>query len=112
MNIIFQNQKTEKCFSDYNKLKKLIPFEWVKTIKKIINQLEAANCFGDYLTLGLNHPEQINQNGGTFYSLRITANVRLIIKLNSSINEINECTEIEIQGVCDYHGDKSNWFIP
>ena len=34
-------------------------FEWVRTIKKHMVRLEAAECFGDFLKLGLGKPEQL-----------------------------------------------------
>lgn len=91
--------------------KKLRP-EWVRTIKKHINHLEAADCFGDFLKLGLGKPEQLTGYKKTRYSLHVSANVRLIIEPNVEQNEVMLCTEVEVEGVCDYHGDKENWFIP
>lgn len=93
-------------------MQKKISFEWTRKIKKIIQQLEAAVKFGDYLKLGLGKPEPLTLNGEQIeYSVHITANVRLIIKLNANKSAVSDCSEIEIEGVCDYHGNKENWYI-
>ena len=102
MRVTYASTKVEKYFSDFNKLKKELPPEWVRTIKKHLDRLEAANCFGDFLRLGLGKPEQ----------LRISANARLIIEPNATQDTIMICDEIEIEGVSDYHGGKENWYIP
>ena len=49
MRVTYANPKVEKYFSDFNKLKKVLPADWVRTIKKHLNNLEAADCFGDFL---------------------------------------------------------------
>ena len=92
--------------------KKKLPFEWVRSIKKHLNNLEAADCFGDFLRLGLGKPEQLSGYKQIRYSLHIAANARLIIEPNATQDTITICTEVEIEGVSDYHGDKENWFIP
>lgn len=93
-------------------MKKKIPIEWVRTIKKHINHLEAADNFGTFLSLGLGHPEQLTGYSAPTYSLRITPNVRMIIEVKADQCEIIICEEIEVEGVCDYHGGKENWYIP
>ena len=40
-------------------MQKKIPFEWVKTIKKHMDRLKAAECFGDFLALGLGKPNHL-----------------------------------------------------
>ena len=92
-------------------MKKKIPADWVKTIKKHLNHLEAADNFGIFLSLGLGQ-EQLSGYNSPAYSLRITPNVRMIIEVNANQDEIMICEEIEVEGVCDYHGDKENWYIP
>lgn len=37
---------------------------------------------------------------------------RLIIEPNATQDTIMICTEIEVEGVSDYHGSKENWYIP
>ena len=112
LKITYANKKVEKYFTDFSKLQKKLPFEWVRSIKKHLNNLEAADCFGDFLRLGLGKPEQLSGYKQIRYSLHIAANARLIIEPNATQDTITICTEVEIEGVSDYHGDKENWFIP
>lgn len=112
MIITYANSKVEKYFTDFNKLKKKLPAEWVRTLKKHLDHLEAADCFGDFLSLGLGRPEQLTGYAHIRYSIRISGNVRLIVEPNATQDTVMICEEIEIQGVSDYHGDKENWYIP
>ena len=112
LKITYANKKVEKYFTNYSKLQKKLPFEWVRSIKKHLNNLEAADCFGDFLRLGLGKPEQLSGYKQIRYSLHIAANARLIIEPNATQDTITICTEVEIEGVSDYHGDKNNWYIP
>ena len=112
MRISYTNKRVEKYFSDYNEMKKKIPAEWVRTIKKHIDRLKAADNFGVFLSLGLGHPEPLKGKDQGKYSIRVTGNVRLIIKLESDGKTVVFCEEIVMEGVVDYHGDKETWYIP
>ena len=111
MIITYANKQIEKYFTDFNKLKQKIPAEWVRTIKKHLDRLEAAECFGDFLKLGLGRPEQLSGYTQIRYSIKVTGNVRLIIEPNATQNTVMICSEIEIEGVSDFHGGKENWYI-
>ncbi|MGN0581195.1 MAG: hypothetical protein ACI4KB_00680 [Oscillospiraceae bacterium] len=112
MKITYANSKVEKYFTDFTKMKRKLPAEWVRTIKKHINHLEAADNFGIFLSLGLGHPEQLTGYKTPTYSLRVSPNARMIVEVKSDQAEITICSEVEVEGVCDYHGDKENWYIP
>ncbi len=112
MKITYANKRVEKYFSDYSKMKKKLPFEQVRAIKKLMNNLTAADNFGIFLSLGLGKPEQLSGYKRITYSLHVSANVRLIIELNATQDTVKICEEIEVEGVSDYHGDKDNWYIP
>lgn len=112
MKITFANSKVKKCFTDYRKMQKELPADWVRTIKKHMDRLEAAECFGDFLALGLGKPEQLTGYENIRYSLRVAAHARLIIEPNATQDTVMICTEIEVEGVSDYHGSKENWYIP
>lgn len=112
MKITYADKKVEKFFTDYNKMQKKIPADWVKTIKKHMNRLVAADTFGDFLALGLGKPEPLIGYEQIRYSLHVTPNVRLIIEPNAKGDTVMICEEIEVEGVCDYHGGKENWYIP
>lgn len=93
-------------------MQKALPADWVRTIKKHMDRLTAAECFGDFLKLGLGKPEQMTGYKNVRYSLRVAPNVRLILEPNATQDTIKICTEIEVEGVSDYHGSKENWYIP
>ena len=112
MKITYANKKVEKCFQDYNRMKKQLPLDWVRTIKKHIDHLEAAEKFGDFLRLGLGKPERLTNYKQIRYSLHVAPNARLIIEPNATQDTVMICTEIEVEGVSDYHGSKENWYIP
>ena len=112
MKITYANKKVEKYFTDFSKMKKKLPFEWVRAIKKLMDHLIASDNFGIFLSLGLGKPEQLSGYKQITYSLHVSANVRLIIELNATQDTVKICEEIEVEGVSDYHGDKDNWYIP
>ena len=112
MKITYANSKVKKYFEDYSKMQKVIPFEWVRTIKKHMNNLIAAETFGDFLDLGVGRPEQLTGYKNLRYSIRVSANVRLIVEPNATQDSVMICKEIEVEGVSDYHGEKENWYIP
>ena len=111
MKITYANKKVEKDFTDYKKMQKKLPMDWVRTIKKHMNRLEAAECFGDFLKLGLGKPEQLRGYKRVRYSLHVAPNARLIIEPNAAQDTVMICTEVEVKGVSDYHGNKENWYI-
>ncbi len=83
-----------------------------QTIKKHMDRLESADCFGDFLDLGLGKPEYLEGYKDVRYSLHVAPNARLIIGLDTEPEKVRECTEFEVKGVCDYHGRKTTWYIP
>ena len=111
MRITYANKKVERFFTDFNKMKKVIPADWVRTIKKHMDWLESADCFGDYLALGIGRPEQLKGYKNIRYSIHISGNVRLIIEPNATQDTVKICNEVEVEGVSDYHGNKENWYI-
>ena len=112
MTITYANSKVEKCFTDYKRMLKELPADWVRTIKKHMDRLIAAECFGDFLKLGLGKPEPLSGYENIRYSLHVAPHVRLIIEPNASQDTVMICAEVEVEGVCDYHGSKENWYIP
>lgn len=110
--IVYANRKIERYFSNYSMLQRKLPADWVRTIKKHMDRLTAAECFGDFLKLGLGKPEPLTEYSRIRYSLHVAPNARLIIEPNATDDTILICTEIEVKGVSDYHGDKENWYVP
>ncbi len=111
MKVTYANKRVEKYFTDYARLKQRLPFEWVRSIKKLMDYFIAADNFGVFLSLGLGKPERLSGYKAITYSLHISANVRLIIELNATEETVRLCEEVEVEGVNDYHGGKENWYI-
>lgn len=111
MRITYANARVERYFTDFQKMKRKLPNEWVRTIKKHLDRLEAADNFGVFLSLGLGKPEKL-KGYESRYSLRVSPNARLIIEVDDAQTAVQLCEEVEIEGVSDYHGDKENWYIP
>lgn len=111
MRIKYANNRVKKYFEDYGEMKKKIPVEWVRKIKKYMDYLKAADTFGIFLDLGLGHPEELKGNNAGKYSVHITKNVRLIMKPDDDGKAVTLCEEIEMEGVVDYHGSKESWYI-
>ncbi len=112
MRITYASKRVERFFEDYGEMKRKIPEDWVRTVKKHIDRLKAADTFGDFLKLNLGHPEQLKGKDLGKYSVRITGNVRLIMKPSDEGDAVMICEEIEMEGVVDYHGGKETWYIP
>ena len=112
MRISYANKKVEEFFTDYSKMRKKMPFDWVRSIKKIMDHMMAADNFGIILALGLGKPEKLSGYKRVTYSFHVSKNVRLIVELNATEDTIKICEEIEVEGVNDYHGKKDNWYIP
>ena len=111
MDIRYANDRVEKYFSDWGEMKRKLPMDWVRTIKKHIDRLKAAETFGDFMSLGVGHPEALKGKDLGKYSVRVNGNVRMILEPVKIGERIEVSVEIIIEGVVDYHGDKDNWFI-
>ena len=112
MKISYANKRVEKYFEDYEEMKKKIKPEWVRLIKKHMDRLQAADTFGDFLKLGLGHPEMLLGNNAGKYSVHVTGNIRLILKPNETGDTVMICEEVVVEGVVDYHGGKTTRYIP
>ena len=111
MRITYANNKVRKCFEDYGRMKKELPAEWVRQIKKHIDWLKAFDTFGEYLDFGIGHPEPLKGKDKGKYSVRITGNARLILRPDEMNKAVTICKVIEVEGVVDYHGGKEKWYI-
>ena len=112
MQIRYENKRVEKYFEDLTSMKKVISMEWIRTIKKHMDRLNASDTFADFLDLNLGHPEALQGKDLGRYSVRINGNIRLIIRPILNGRSIRDCKEIVIEGVVDYHGGKESWYIP
>lgn len=93
-------------------MQKKLQLDWIKTIKKHMVRLSAAENFEIFMSLGLGKPEILENPTEILCSLHVSPNVRLIIELKTTKEDIMSCEEIVVKGVCDYHGGKENWYIP
>ena len=112
MRITYANKRVEKYFTDYSQMQRKLDPGWVRTIKKQMDSFRAAECFGDFLKLGLWRPEPL-EGSKKQWSIHVTANVRLVFEPNETGDAVRISQELEIEGVVDYHGKSSEtWYIP
>lgn len=111
MEIRYANDRVEKYFSDWGEIKRKLPMDWVRTIKKHIDRLKAAETFGDFMSLGVGHLEALKGKDLGKYSVRVNGNIRMILEPVRIGERIEISVEIIVKGVVDYHGGKDNWFI-
>lgn len=111
MEIRYANDRVEKYFSDWGEIKRKLPMDWVRTIKKHIDRLKAAETFGDFMSLGVGHLEALKGKNLGKYSVRVNGNIRMILEPVRIGERIEISVEIIVKGVVDYHGGKDNWFI-
>lgn len=122
MEFDYKNNTVEKLFIDLynvsgskNLMKKEIG-DLTVAVKKRCNQLKASDTYAIFAKTGLGKPHSLE--GREFencIAISITGNVRIIIKPippDLSANALAICKKIEIIGVVDYHGRKTNWLIP
>lgn len=64
---------------------------------------------------GIGKMEALQGNYQGCYSLRVSANYRLIVRPKTedlSAEALKKCDTILIEGVIDYHGTGNHWLIP
>ena len=113
--IKFDDNKVESFFENYNLMAKKKGLEFTKIVKKRVEQIKAAETFGDYLLTGLGKPHPLTQNKKGLYGIHLTGNKRLLVELeveNFEIETIKKCKKVIIKGVEDYHGTKNTTYIP
>ena len=118
----YENDKLAELFSDLNDVKhsnhllqKNIGFDLTRSIKKRYNQILSCSSFKELQQSGLGKPESLSGNFTRCFSLRLTANYRLIVKPCSkdlSAESLMNCDTVIIKGVIDYHGKGNDWIIP
>ncbi|MBO4578653.1 MAG: type II toxin-antitoxin system YoeB family toxin [Clostridiales bacterium] len=120
----YEDLKVKELFDDLNDIRysgnlmrKKAGAEITKAVKKRYNQIVAFSNFEELLNSGLGKPEAMEGNLKGYYSLRVSANYRLIVRPitdDLSIEKLKECDTVIVKGVTDYHGknNKHNWIIP
>lgn len=100
-----------------NLMRKAVGAELTKAVKKRYNQIIAFSSFLALQQSGIGKMESLEGGRKGLYSLRISANYRLIVKPEAndlSSESLKKCDTLTIKGVIDYHGKgtKYNWIIP
>ena len=100
-----------------NLMKKEIGAELTKSVKKRYNQIVAFSSFSTLQQSGIGKMESLEGDRKGAYSLRVSANYRLIVKpkvKELSAESLKICDTLIIEGVIDYHGKgkKFSWLIP
>lgn len=124
MYIKYENQKVRELFEDLNDvqnsenlMKKAIGMEMTRAVKMRYNQIIAFSNFSALIQSRIGKIESLIGDRAGSYSLRLTANYRLIITPDTddySPEALKKCDTFIIKGVIDYHGkgSKNNWLIP
>ena len=98
-------------------MKKEIDAELTMAVKKRNNQIVAFTSFSALQQSGIGKMESLEGDRKGSYSLRVSANYRLIVKPKAkdlSAESLKSCDTLIIEGVIDYHGKgkKFSWIIP
>ena len=98
-------------------MQKEIGAELTRAVKKRYNQIVSFSSFFNFQQSGLGKMESLEGDRKGSYSLRVSANYRLIIKPKTSdrsAESLKKCDTLIIEGVIDYHGKgkKFSWIIP
>ena len=122
--IEYEDAVVEKLFDDLNDvcnsknlMKKEIGAELTRAVKKRYNQIVAFSSFSALQQSGIGKMESLEGDHKGSYSLRVSANYRLIVKPKTkdlSAESLKSCDTLIIEGVIDYHGKgkKISWIIP
>ena len=109
MRLEYKSKRVEKLITDFDKLYKIMSIDLQKKLKITLNRLESAENLSEFLALGLGTPHPLQNNLNGYYGVKLTGNVRLVVKPNDG--DLNS-NIIIVKGVCDYHGEKEEWIIP
>ena len=122
--IEFEDEKVKELFDDLNDvqgskglMKKTIGADLTKSVKKRYNQIISFSSFSALQLSGIGKMESLEGDRKESYSLRVSANYRLIVKPKSkdrSAESLKKCDTLIIEGVIDHHGKgtKYSWIIP
>ncbi len=98
-----------------NLMQKRIGFDLTRAVKKRYNEIRACASFYEILQNGIGKVEALSGNFKGLYSIRLSANFRLIIYPKSkdlTKSSLEKCDTVIVKGVIDYHGNRINWLIP
>ena len=114
LNVEYEDDEVKELFDDLNDIrnsknlmKKEIGAELTKAVKKRYNQIVAFTSFSALQQSGIGKMESLEGDRKGSYSLRVSANYRLIVKPKTkdlSTESLKSCDTLIIEGVIDYHG--------
>ena len=98
-------------------MRKEIGAELTRAVKKRYNQIVAFSSFLALQQSIIGKMESLEGDRKGSYSLRVSANYRLIVKPKTkdlSAESLKNCDTVIIEGVIDYHGKgkKYSWIVP
>ena len=124
LHVEYSDNKVKELFDDLNDIqntknymRKEIGAELTKAVKKRYNQIIAFSSFSALQLSGIGKMESLEGEYKGSYSLRISANYRLIVRPKTkdlSSESLKSCDTLFIEGVIDYHGKgkEFSWIIP
>lgn len=108
------SKKLKKCIGeDYRHLNKKAGQHSVM-IKRRINEIAAAENYGDYERIGIGNPHLLDGDLEGCFAVNVSRNYRLIARPcveAYTAQAAAVCKKVIIEGVVDYHG-KRTWLIP
>ena len=114
MKVTYDNNKAKYMESDLALIKKLGP-EKAKTVRRIIDTLQASVNVQVFLKTAPGRPHALSGNHKGEYAVTVTANYRLIFEVVQESDNLKNLTKVEIvrvKGVVDYHGENEEWLMP
>lgn len=98
-------------------MRKEIGAELTRAVKKRYDQIVAFSSFSALQQSGIGKMESLEGDRKGSYSLRVSANYRLIVRPKDKdlrAENLKKCDTLIIEGVIDYHdkGKKFSWIIP
>ena len=101
MKLGYENPSVERCFRDFDLMRRKIGNDLARGAKKRYDQLRAAANFSIYLSTGLGKPHPLYGNLKGYYGISISGNIRLVVKPDAESldpDSLKKCDSILIKG--------------
>lgn len=114
--ISFLNSKIEYYWNNLKAVNKDFGSKLAKKLSQRKDELASLNDAQELLDCGIDNPHMLRENFDGCIGWDLTANIRLILRIQAKFDEntnknLSTFTNIEIEGVIDYHGGKTKWII-
>lgn len=104
MEIYFKNKKTEKVFSDFNKLSQKHGARQAKKTIQRINEFSAAESLNDINILRSPGLHSLSGKQKGFWAVYLVHPFRLILEpLDGNTEDLRTVTRVKIIEIIDYH---------